>query len=91
MSAEDRRRLSGRITRGAAVAMAVALPGSFLALTQSPASAAPLPATYSAHAHADLVDLTAEIKARSNPTDVKSGPRHPRGRVETNGRLPHGC
>lgn len=41
--------------------MAVALPGSLLALTQAPAAAAPLPATYSADAHADIVDLSAEV------------------------------
>ncbi|WP_224273947.1 Ig-like domain-containing protein [Nocardioides lacusdianchii] len=41
--------------------MALALPGSLLALTQSPASAAPLPAAYSADAHADIVDLSAQV------------------------------
>lgn len=56
----------GRFTTGA-VALAVVLPGSFLALTQSPASAAPLPATYSADAHADIVDLSAELLAPLTP------------------------
>jgi hypothetical protein len=41
--------------------MAVALPGSFLGLTQEPALAAPLPAAYTADAHADLVDLDVDL------------------------------
>lgn len=67
MHTDDQRRLTGRFTRGAAVALAVVLPGSLLALTQSPASAAPLPATYSADAHADLVDLSADVLAPLAP------------------------
>jgi hypothetical protein len=55
------RRSRGRLSRAAAVTMAVALPGSLLALTQAPAAAAPLPATYSADAHADIVDLSADV------------------------------
>jgi hypothetical protein len=41
--------------------MAAVLPGSLLALAQAPAAAAPLPATYSADAHADVLDLSAEV------------------------------
>ncbi|WP_246856136.1 Ig-like domain-containing protein [Nocardioides xinjiangensis] len=41
--------------------MAVALPASVLALTQAPASAAPLPAPYSATAHGDIVDLDVDL------------------------------
>jgi hypothetical protein len=41
----------------AAVALAVVVPGSVLGLTQSSATAAPLPATYSAGASADIVTL----------------------------------
>ena len=67
MSAHHHRRPSRRFTRGAAVTLAVVLPGSLLALTQSPASAAPLPATYSADAHADIVDLTADVLAPPAP------------------------
>ncbi|GAA1451858.1 hypothetical protein GCM10009641_86960 [Mycobacterium cookii] len=43
--------------------MALALPGSMLALTQAPAAAAPLPAAYSADAHADIVDLDVDLLA----------------------------
>lgn len=70
MSAHHHRRPSRRFTRGAAVTLAVVLPGSFLALTQSPASAAPLPATYSADAHADIVDLTADALEPLAPGSV---------------------
>ena len=60
MHAHDHDRHSRRFTTSAAV-MAVVLPGSFLALTAAPASAAPLPATYSADAHADIVGLGANV------------------------------
>jgi hypothetical protein len=55
------RRSGGRFSRAAAVATALALPGSLLALTQAPAAAAPLPAAYSADAHGDIVDLTGDV------------------------------
>ena len=54
-------RLSSRFSRGAAITVALALPGSLLALTQSPAAAAPLPAAYSADAHGDIVDLDVDL------------------------------
>lgn len=54
-------RTRGRLSRAAAVATALALPGSLLALTQAPAAAAPLPAAYSADAHGDIVDLTGDV------------------------------
>ena len=41
--------------------MAVALPGSYLGLTQGPAAAAPLPAPYAAQAHGDIVDLDVDL------------------------------
>jgi hypothetical protein len=41
--------------------MAVALPGSLLGLAQEPAAAAPLPAPYTADAHADLVGLDVDL------------------------------
>ena len=61
MNANDPHRSSGRLSRTVAVSLAVVVPGSFLALTQAPASAAPLPATYSAAAHADIVELDAAL------------------------------
>ncbi len=60
MQSLHRRGFSSRFTTSAVV-LAVVMPGSFLALMQSPASAAPLPATYYADAHADLVDLNAQL------------------------------
>ncbi|WP_210652189.1 Ig-like domain-containing protein [Nocardioides sp. SYSU D00065] len=54
-------RRSSRFSRTAAVAMAVVLPGSVLAVGQAPASAAPLPAAYSADANADIVELDADL------------------------------
>ena len=59
MHLHDRRR--SRWLSATATAMAVALPGSVLALTQAPASAAPLPAPYSADAHADIVTLDTNL------------------------------
>lgn len=76
MKTKDQHRPPGRFTTGVAVALAVALPGSFLALTQSPAAAAPLPATYSADAHADIVDLSADLLSPLAPgslADAKLG------------------
>lgn len=68
MNAKDPHiRSSSRFSRAAAVAVAVALPGSFLAMTQSPASAAPLPATYSADAHTDILNLSADVLAPLAP------------------------
>jgi hypothetical protein len=61
MHMKDQHRPPGRTITGAAVALALVLPGSLLTLTQSPASAAPLPATYSADAHADIVELGADL------------------------------
>jgi hypothetical protein len=61
MHAKDQHRPPGRLTTGAAIALAVVLPGSLLALTQAPAAAQQLPATYSADAHADIVDLSADL------------------------------
>lgn len=50
-----------RSTRALAIATAVALPGSFLAIAQAPAAAAPLPAAYSADAHGDIVGLDVDL------------------------------
>ncbi|WP_322921838.1 Ig-like domain-containing protein [Nocardioides renjunii] len=50
--------------------MAVVLPGSLLGLTAAPASAAPLPAAYSGSAHADIVDLSADLLAPLAPGSV---------------------
>ena len=66
MHTKDQHRPPGRFTTGA-VALAVVLPGSLLALTQSPAAGAPLPAAYSADAHADIVDLSADLLAPLAP------------------------
>ena len=71
-------RRSRRFTTSAAV-MAVVLPGSFLALTAAPASAAPLPATYSADAHADIVELDAQILGQGSLAGAAIG--HSRSRV----------
>lgn len=76
MSSTPQHRLSNRFTRGAAVAVALALPGTFLATTQTSASAAPLPAAYSADAHADIVTLRADLLGALPPgplTDAKIG------------------
>jgi hypothetical protein len=76
MHSNAQHRLSNRFTRGAAVAVALALPGSFLAMTQSTASAAPLPAAYSADAHADIVTLRADLLGALPPgplADAKIG------------------
>ncbi|GAA5130519.1 hypothetical protein GCM10023339_61100 [Alloalcanivorax gelatiniphagus] len=59
MHLQDRRR--PRWLTATVTAMAVTLPGSVLALTQAPASAAPLPAAYSADAHSDIVDLDVDL------------------------------
>ena len=52
------------------MAMAVVLPSATLGLTQSPAAAAPLPATYSAAAHGDIVDLTADVLGQGSLADL---------------------
>lgn len=64
MHAHDQHRRSRRFTTSAA-ALAVVLPGSLLAMTAAPASAAPLPAAYSAGAHADIVALNADVLGQS--------------------------
>ncbi len=61
MHPPQHRRPSHRFTRGAAVALAVTLPGSLLGLAQSPATAAALPAAYSGSADADIVGLSADL------------------------------
>ena len=53
--------------------MAVVLPGSFLALTAAPASAAPLPATYSAAAHGDIVALDAQVLGQGSLANAVIG------------------
>jgi hypothetical protein len=73
MHLHDPHRSSHRPSRAAAVALAVALPGSFLALTQSPASAAPLPATYSAAAHGDIIELDAQLLGQGSLADAAVG------------------
>ena len=70
MNTKDQHRPPGWLTTGVVAALAVALPGSFLALTQVPAAAAPLPATYSADAHADIVDLSADLLAPLAPGSI---------------------
>ena len=67
MHTKDQHRPPGRTITGAAVALVLVLPGSLLTLVQSPASAAPLPASYSADAHADIVDLSADLLAPLAP------------------------
>ena len=57
MGSNTPRRLSDRFTRGAAVAVALALPGSFLATAQSSASAAPVPITATGSTSAELLDV----------------------------------
>ncbi len=52
--------------------MAVALPGTLVGLAQAPAAAAPLPATYSADAHGDIIDLTADLLAPLTPGSLAS-------------------
>jgi hypothetical protein len=73
MHAPDPHRSSHRLSRAAAVALAVVLPGSFLALTQSPASAAPLPAAYSADAHGDIIELDAQLLGQGSLADAAVG------------------
>lgn len=58
MGPTSQHRLSNRFTRGAALAVALALPGSFLAATQSTASAAPVPTSATGSASADLLGVT---------------------------------
>src|SRR5690242_98282 len=66
-------RSPGRFSRATAAALAVALPGALLGLTQAPASAAPLPAAYAARAHGDVVDLTADIAGQGSLADLVVG------------------
>jgi hypothetical protein len=66
-------RSPGRFSRATAAALAVALPGALLGLTQAPASAAPLPAAYAARAHGDIVDLTADIAGQGSLADLVVG------------------
>lgn len=72
MYPHDHARRSRRFTTSAAV-MAVVLPGSLLALTAAPASAAPLPATYSADAHADIIDLDAQVLGQGSLASAAVG------------------
>lgn len=75
-------RLINRFTTST-VALAVVLPGSLLALTTSPASAAPLPATYSADAHADLIELDAQLLGQGSLANAAIG--HSRSSVSSAG------
>ncbi len=72
MFTPDHRRRSRRLTTSA-VALAVVVPGSFLALTQASASAAPLPATYSGSAHADIIDLDAQLAGQGSLANAVVG------------------
>lgn len=56
-----RHRPSRRLTRAAAAALAVALPASVLGVTEQNASAAPLPAAFSASAGSDILALSADL------------------------------
>ncbi|RYB91912.1 hypothetical protein EUA93_17465 [Nocardioides oleivorans] len=60
-------RFGNRLTK-AAVALTVVVPGTVLGLAQSPASAAALPATYSADAHSDILSLGATVAGQSLAT-----------------------
>jgi hypothetical protein len=75
MCVDGQRRRSARVPKAVGVALAVVLPGTFVGLAQSPAAAAPLPATYSADAHADIVGLDAELlpPLAGSLVDVKVG------------------
>lgn len=57
MSSKAQHRWNNRFTRGAAVAVALALPGSYLAATQSSASAAPVPVGTTASTSARLLGV----------------------------------
>ncbi|SED02676.1 hypothetical protein SAMN04489844_3506 [Nocardioides exalbidus] len=59
-------RFGTRLTQ-AAVALTVVVPGTVLGLSQS-ASAAPLPATYAANAHSDILSLGATVAGQSLAT-----------------------
>ncbi len=76
MGSKAHHRLSNRFTRGAAVAVALALPGSFLAMTQTTsASAAPVPVTASGSTSAVLLGvdvLDAAIPAPIGPFTAAS-------------------
>ncbi|GAA1930581.1 Ig-like domain-containing protein [Nocardioides hwasunensis] len=62
------RNRSGNRFTIAAAALAVVVPGSVLGATQAPAAAAPVPATYSADSHADIVTVGASILGNSLAT-----------------------
>ena len=57
MGSTTQHRLTNRFTRGAAVAVALALPGSFLAMTQTSASAAPVPTNATGSTSAALLGV----------------------------------
>lgn len=57
MGSNVRNRLTNRFTKGAAVAVALALPGSFLAMTQTSASAAPVPTSATGSTSAALLGV----------------------------------
>lgn len=65
MVSTPQHRLSNRFTRGAAVAVALALPGSFLAMTQSSASAAPVPTSATGSTSAQLLGV--DVLAGNSP------------------------
>ena len=68
MSSNTRNRwaTTNRFTKGAAVAVALALPGSFLAMTQTSASAAPVPTSATGSASAGLLGV--DVLAANLPT-----------------------
>src|SRR5687767_2326115 len=57
MSSKAHHRFSNRFTRGAAVAVALALPGSFLAMTQTSAAGAPVPTSATGSTSANLLGV----------------------------------
>ncbi len=65
------------------MAVALAVPGSLLAMAHTSASAAPLPATYSADAHADIIGLGAQVLGQGSLADLKVG--HSRSSVDSTG------
>jgi hypothetical protein len=83
MSSKAPHRLSNRFTRGAAVAVALALPGSVLAMAQTSSSVGSLPATYSADAHADIIGLGTQVLGQGSLVDLKVG--HSRSTVDSTG------
>ena len=61
--------------------MAVLLPGAVVGLAQAPTSAAPLPAIYSADAHADIIDLSADVVGAGELAGLVAG--HSRSTVNS--------